>query len=467
MRAFDNNPFSRRFLSGSILAALACIACLSAPTYAQTIFYVGNTADNTVRAVDASGATTVYATLPGAANNVQGLAFDAAGNLYVASQISNTVTMITSDGTQSAYVSTGLSAPQGIAFDSKGNLFIVNNGNGTVVKVTPGGSESTVANGIATPYGCAVDVADNVYIASYSAGAIFKLSNRGSLTTFANVSEPYGLAFDSAGNLWVMSPNAGLLTKIKPGGTATQVASGLGDSLGVFIDPSDNVFIGDYGANSILQVAANGTFSTFSTQVTNPAFLTGPFAINAEGLTLRPRTAAGGDRVVGTIKLANPVTNRTLVALSSSNPTLASVPANTTIQAGHSASAFEVTTSPVTSNHTITITATVNGGAQSAVLTLTKAKVIDLVLNGTTVAGGASSNGTVTISGPASNGGVQVALSSDNVAATVPLSVQVLDGQTTATFTVTTSQVSSTTTATIKATAGGSFRTAQLTIVPP
>ncbi len=90
-----------------------------------------------------------------------------------------------------------------------------------------------------------------------------------------------------------------------------------------------------------------------------------------------------------------------------------------------------------------------------------------LVLNPTSVNGGAASLGTVTLSAVAT-GGASVTLSSNNTsAATVPPSVPVSIGSSSTTFTVSTSQVSSLKTVIITASTGGTTRTATLTVKPP
>ena len=54
-----------------------------------------------------------------------GLAFDAAGNLYVANSDDDTVSEVTPAGVVSTFVS-GLSGPVGLAFDAAGNLYVTN-----------------------------------------------------------------------------------------------------------------------------------------------------------------------------------------------------------------------------------------------------------------------------------------------------------------------------------------------------
>ena len=50
---------------------------------------------------------------------------------------------MTPAGVVSTFVSSGLSDPVGLAFDAAGNLYVANDGNNTISKVTPAGAVST------------------------------------------------------------------------------------------------------------------------------------------------------------------------------------------------------------------------------------------------------------------------------------------------------------------------------------
>ena len=83
-----------------------------------------------------------------------GLAFDSAGNLYVASEFSNTIVKYTPGGVGSVFANSGLDLPVGLAFDSAGNLYVTNRGgrlDGTIEMFTPGGVGSLFANPDSSP----------------------------------------------------------------------------------------------------------------------------------------------------------------------------------------------------------------------------------------------------------------------------------------------------------------------------
>ncbi len=229
-------------------------------------------------------------------------------------------------------------------------------------------------------------------------------------------------------------------------------------------------------------VAANATSATF-TITTSPvasntsATISGTYGVTRtttltvtaatlSSVTRSPTLVIGGTSSAGTVTLSGPApSGGAAVTLSSNNTTAAQVPASITVAPGATTATFTITTSPVSSNTSVTISGT-RGVTRTASLTVTAPVVSALSLNPTTVKGSSPSTGTVTISGPAPAGGTSVSLSSSATAvATVPASVSVAPGSTTATFTVSTKTVTSTRTVTITA-AKGASKTAVLTVTP-
>ena len=196
-----------------------------------------------------------------------------------------------------------------------------------------------------------------------------------------------------------------------------------------------------------------------------------PGDASLSGLTLSPSTVTGGSSSRGTVTLTSAApSGGAVVALSSSNTSVAAAPSSVTVPAGATSASFNVTTSSVTASTSATISASYNGVTRSATLTVQPAQSVTLSsvgLSPTSVTGGSSSQGTVTLSGAAPSGGATVALSSSNGAvAAVPASVTVAAGATSATFTATTNSVTATTSVTISASYGGVTNTATLTVNP-
>ena len=204
---------------------------------------------------------------------------------------------------------------------------------------------------------------------------------------------------------------------------------------------------------------------TFTPQPAPPPATLSTFSTN-------PSTVVGGDPSSGTVVLSSGAPfGGALISLSSSNPAVASVPANATAPENSFTATFAIATSSVTASTIVTITAAYNGTTRTATITVTPPgsagpTVSNLVVD-SPVVGGSTSQGAVILSSAAPPGGAAVTLSSSNTGvATVPASVTVLAGNTGASFSISTTAVSASTTVTISATANATTRTAPLTVTP-
>src|SRR5207247_7599338 len=91
-----------------------------------------------------------------------GVAFDSAGNLVETEFYSCHIYKFTPNGVRSTFAS-GLFEPQGLAFDRAGNLFVA--AGGTVSKFTPTGVHTAFASGLTTPFALAFDSGGNLFVA--------------------------------------------------------------------------------------------------------------------------------------------------------------------------------------------------------------------------------------------------------------------------------------------------------------
>jgi len=106
-----------------------------------------------------------------------------AQNLFVSTWPAS-ITEFTPDGMESIFTS-GLNAPRGLAFDNAGNLFVADMFSGNIYKFTPDGVKITFASGLNSPRGLAVDSAGNVFVANGS-GYITKFTPDGTPSSFAS-----------------------------------------------------------------------------------------------------------------------------------------------------------------------------------------------------------------------------------------------------------------------------------------
>jgi len=185
------------------------------------------------------------------------------------------------------------------------------------------------------------------------------------------------------------------------------------------------------------------------------------------GVTLAATTLAVGRSGEGTITLsASAPSGGVGVALSSSNPAVASVQPSLTIAGGSSSATFAVVG---VATGTTAITASLNGNtSQSPLITVIPRAVAlsSISMSAPNIIGGSTVTGVVTLTGPAPAGGADVSLSAADPV-TVPTSVVVPAGSSTATFSASTRTVDAAVTGTITGAYGGVTASATVSIVRP
>src|SRR2546425_10421113 len=104
------------------------------------------------------------------------------------------------------------------------------------------------------------------------------------------------------------------------------------------------------------------------------------------------------------------------VALSSSNPAVATVPVSVTVPAGDTGANFTVSTSVVAASTSVTISGTYSGVTRSAVLTVVPAATLSSLSLSSTATGGTSLAGELMLNATAPAGGAEVTPSTHNPA---------------------------------------------------
>jgi hypothetical protein len=123
------------------------------------------------------------------------------------------------------------------------------------------------------------------------------------------------------------------------------------------------------GAGTFAEISGTAGGVTRSAPIhVNPA-PTGP---TLSSVSFAPAGIAGGGASTGTVTFSAP-TNGAVVSLASSNPAVASVPAETVVNGGQSSGSFPVSTTSVAAITSVTITATAFGVSRTGTVTVSPA----------------------------------------------------------------------------------------------
>ncbi len=266
----------------------------------------------------------------------QGIAVDAAGNVFIADYGKNRVVEVPGGGGAPGLVNTGsytLNEPFGLALDGAGDLFIANYGSGQVIEVPAVGTASLVSTGSYTlsgPEGLAVDGAGDLFIASslngqaieVPAGGAPILVNTGAYT----LGQPSGVAVDAAGDVFIADQSKNDVVEVTAGGTPALVSTGsyaLNFPQAVALDAAGDVLIADTLNNRILQVTPGGSPSILESMGTGQ-----PYGIAVDGTGDLFTASTGTSQVLELARFLPPSLSFALTNVSSTSvdsPRLVSV----------------------------------------------------------------------------------------------------------------------------------------------
>ena len=259
---------------------------------------------------------------------------DAAGNLYISDSGNNVVRLVmmstsrvitTVAGNYSAGLSNGTSAttaqlknPQGLALDAAGNLFIVDAGNSVIRRVdavtalittvagagTPGFNAAPTAALSAqfkSPTALAIDTAGNLFVSDTGNHAVREISNGsvsvvagtgaagnsgdGAAATSADLGSPAGVAVSPGGDVYLVDTQYGIVRKVQASDGVIETVAGMAKDagsytsgvqpstnlrmnlpIGLAFDPWENLYLTDTGNNVVREISPSPGDLAFAAQ---------------------------------------------------------------------------------------------------------------------------------------------------------------------------------------------------------
>jgi sugar lactone lactonase YvrE len=211
------------------------IACLVAASFsrvavAQTNLFIGALKQNVVFEFSSFDDVIFTESTFTSLDAPETMVFDSSGNLFISNGKADSIKKITPFGVKTTFA-TDLDV-DGMAVDAFGNLFVSrksensNASDGVILKFTPDGRSSVFASNVSHPKGLAFDSLGNLYLAYPDHNSILKFTPNGQRVTFASgIGHPYRLAFDASGNLFVTDPTANSIFEISPSGVVSTLAT--------------------------------------------------------------------------------------------------------------------------------------------------------------------------------------------------------------------------------------------------
>jgi hypothetical protein len=263
-------------ISGSAAAQTAPVITYTPATNVYTI----NSTITTLTPANSGGAVTAnslttFSTDPGG-GQPYGIAYDpTTGDIITDNFAAGAVYRYSPSGVLLNTYTTSIFAggPKDIVVDNSGNIFVANGLGGNIVKITPSGTTTTIsATGTAfnQPDGMTINRTTGViYIADQGTNDVYSIASGATVATVykSGFTNAYGVTVNAATGVVYVSeytPSADIKQIAPGGGTVTtfisKAAGGFSDLRNLDIDAAGNLFVANYGNNSIDEFSPTGVF---------------------------------------------------------------------------------------------------------------------------------------------------------------------------------------------------------------
>ncbi len=207
---------------------------------------------------------TPYSIFAPSVKNPFGITVDTTGNLYVASNSTNYIKIITPAGVVSNYSKAGgtgtLSGPMDVAMDPTGNgvLYVPSCSNSYIATVITSGTaaqfSTAFGNCLSALYFSDAGQSWPLYVTSEGTGGVFSVARNGTPTLFASgFISPTAITVDVSGNVYVGECSNGSVYEINAAGTVTTtVVTGLSCPTCMKLDQNGNIYILDNTTTSTM-----------------------------------------------------------------------------------------------------------------------------------------------------------------------------------------------------------------------
>lgn len=163
------------------------------------------------------------------------------------------------------FANSGVREGDGISVSADGDIYVSGGlDNGSIIKIDKSGETSIFTTGFASANGSDFDSLGNLFVADYTGNRVYKVTPEGVNTVFAsNLNGPAGVFVDQSDNVIVgvfganFSGDASQVLTITPQGEVSVLASGGGlrDVIGVVGDENGDIYAGNWSTGQVFRVS--------------------------------------------------------------------------------------------------------------------------------------------------------------------------------------------------------------------